>query len=124
MLTIRLSRTGKRNKPMYRVVISEKSRTPKSKALEILGHYDPYNKNLQVKEERVKYWMDKGAQSSPRVHNLFIDNKIIEGEKLKASKAGKKKKEEAQPKEEAKKTEEKGTEEQKEEDKSPAEEKR
>ncbi|MCD4694020.1 30S ribosomal protein S16 [bacterium] len=94
MLTIRLSRTGKRNKPMYRMIISEKARTPQGRALEIFGFYNPHDKILEVKEDRIKYWISKGAQMSPTVNNLLIDKKIIEGEKVKASKVGKKKKEE------------------------------
>jgi len=93
MLTIRLSRTGKKNKPMYRMIISEKARTPQGRALEIFGFYNPHDKDLQVKEDRIKYWIGKGAQMSPTVNNLLIDKKIIEGEKVKASKVGKKNKE-------------------------------
>ncbi|HDZ85203.1 MAG TPA: 30S ribosomal protein S16, partial [Candidatus Moranbacteria bacterium] len=52
MLTIRLSRVGKKNKPMYRLVIAEKSKDPYGKALEILGSYNPYTKDLQAKNER------------------------------------------------------------------------
>jgi small subunit ribosomal protein S16 len=93
MLTIRLSRIGKKNTPMYRLVISEKARDPYGKHLEILGSYNPYTKDLTVKGDRVKYWMGKGAQLSPTVNNLLMDKKIIEGKKKKASTAKPKKKE-------------------------------
>lgn len=99
MLTIRLSRTGKRNKPMYRLVISEKARDPQSRALEILGSYNPHTKDLNIKEDRVRHWIEKGSGLSPSVNNLLIDKGVIEGEKVTASKSGKKKGEEA-PKEE------------------------
>lgn len=111
MLTIRLSRVGKKNKPMYRLIISEKARDPYGRALEILGSYNPYTKELQAKNERIKYWLSKGAQLSPTVNNLLIEKDIIKGEKTKASKAKAKKK---APKEEEKK-EEKPQEEKKEE---------
>jgi small subunit ribosomal protein S16 len=94
MLTIRLSRIGKKNKPMYRLIISEKGRDPYGKALEILGSYNPYTKDLQVKAERVKYWLSKGSQMSPTINNLLVGKGIIQGAKVKASK-GKKKEEEA-----------------------------
>lgn len=93
MLTIRLSRVGKKNKPMYRLVISEKARDPYGIALEILGSYNPHTKELQAKNERIKYWISKGSQMSPTVNNLLIDKGVIEGKKVKASGAGKKKKE-------------------------------
>ena len=93
MLTIRLSRVGKKNKPMYRLVISEKAHDPYGRALEILGSYNPYTKDLKAKEDRIKYWISKGSQTSPSVNNLWIEKGVIEGKKVKASKVGKKKKE-------------------------------
>ncbi|MBI4812354.1 30S ribosomal protein S16 [Candidatus Falkowbacteria bacterium] len=88
MLTIRLSRIGKKNKPLYRLIISEKSRDPWGRALEILGSYNPHAKNLQARTDRIKYWLSKGAKMSPTVNNLLVDKKIIESKKVKASKAG------------------------------------
>lgn len=109
MLTIRLSRIGKKNKPMYRLIISEKSKDPYGRALEILGSYNPYSKELRVKNDRIKYWISQGADVSPTVNNLLIDKKIITGEKIKASIARKKKKggKNAGVKKEAEKKEEK-----------------
>ncbi len=92
MLTIRLSRIGKKNQPLYRLIISEKAKDPYGRALEILGSYNPSVKQLQAKDDRIKYWLDKGAQMSPTVNNLLIEKKIIEGKKATASKPGKKKK--------------------------------
>ncbi|MCF7795041.1 30S ribosomal protein S16 [Patescibacteria group bacterium] len=114
MLTIRLSRVGKKNRPTYRIVISEKAKDPYGRALEILGSYDPHNKNLKVDGDRVRYWIEKGSQMSTTINNLFIDNKIIEGEKKKATKTATKKniakqkaaEKDKKAKEEAKKEEE------------------
>jgi len=93
MLIIRLSRIGKKNKPMYRLIISEKSRDLYGQSLEILGSYNPHSKELQTKAERINYWLGKGAGMSPTVNNLLIEKGIIKGEKIKASKARDKKKE-------------------------------
>ena len=90
MLTIRLSRIGKCKKPMYRLVISEKTKDPYGDALEILGSYNPFKKDIQIKDDRIKYWLSQGVQMSPTVNNLLITKGIIQGEKVKASKAGKK----------------------------------
>jgi small subunit ribosomal protein S16 len=92
MLTIRLSRIGKKNKPMYRLVISEKARDPYGKALEILGSYNPYKKELTCKQDRIEYWLSQGSQMSATVNNLLVEKGIIKGEKVKASRARKKKK--------------------------------
>jgi small subunit ribosomal protein S16 len=83
MLTIRLSRVGKKKQPTYRFVIQEKGRDPWGKHLEILGHYNPRANppSLILKADRVKYWLSQGAQASDTVHNLLIQEKVIEGEK-------------------------------------------
>lgn len=90
MLTIRLSRIGKKKKPAYRVIISEKTKDPYGNALEILGSYNPFSKDLSVDGDRVNYWLSKGAGMSPTINNLLLENKIIKGEKTVASKRGKK----------------------------------
>ncbi|MDD4271208.1 MAG: 30S ribosomal protein S16 [Patescibacteria group bacterium] len=92
MLTIRLSRVGKKNKPMYRVIISEKHKDPYGDSLEILGSYNPHTKDLKVNAEKINYWISKGAGMSETVNNLLIEKKIIQGKKVKASKARKPKK--------------------------------
>lgn len=93
MLTIRLSRVGKKKKPLYRLIISEKGRDPWGKAMEFLGFYNPYTKELSAKADRIKYWISKGSQMSPTVNNLLITKGIIEGKKVSAAKQTKKKKE-------------------------------
>ena len=88
MLTIKLSKLGKKNKKVFRVIISEKGRDPYGNSLEILGSYNQYHKELQVKADRVNYWISKGAQMTPTVNNLFVGKGIIEGKKVVASKPG------------------------------------
>jgi small subunit ribosomal protein S16 len=84
MLVIRLQRVGKKNQPSYRIVLAEKTAPVKGKFIEILGNYNPRLKMKSFKKERVLYWLSQGAQASPTVHNLLIDEKIIEGTKRKA----------------------------------------
>lgn len=88
MLTIKLSKLGKKNKKVFRVIISEKGRDPYGNSLEILGSYDQYHKDLRVKADRVKYWISKGAQMTPTINNLLVGHEIIEGKKVVASKKG------------------------------------
>lgn len=101
MLTIRLSRIGKRKKPMYRLIISEKSKDPYGRVLEILGSYNPFTKDLQAQKKRIEYWLSQGSGISASANNLLVEKGIIKGEKVKASKNRKKKKggeaEEAKP---------------------------
>lgn len=97
MLAIRLSRVGKKNKPMYRVIISEKHKDLYGDSLEILGSYNPHAKELKIDAERTKYWLSKGAGMSATVNNLLIEKKIIEGKKVKAAKSKPAKKAPAAP---------------------------
>ena len=89
MLAIKLAQTGKTNKKMFRLIVSEKGRDPYGRVLENLGSYNPHTKDLSAKEERIKYWLSKGAQATATVNNLLIQKKVISGEKAVASKAGK-----------------------------------
>ena len=78
MLTIRLSRIGKRKKPYYRVVVIESSRARNGRVVEAVGTYDPLKKPAEVKldAERVKYWLGSGAQPSDTVRSFIRLQKI------------------------------------------------
>ena len=70
---IRLSRTGKRNAPSYRIVAVD-SRSPRDgRPLEILGHYNPsmIPPSFAVEKERLEYWQSVGAQMSEAVEKLL-----------------------------------------------------
>ena len=84
MLKIRLQRVGRKHEPVFRIVVTESSRGPKSgNFIEVLGNHDPRQKDkTQIKEDRVKYWISKGAQLSGTVHNLLITKGVIKGEKI------------------------------------------
>lgn len=85
MLTIRLQRTGTKNKPAFRLVLAEAERSASKKFQEVLGHYNPRSKAFGVKdEERLKYWIKQNVQMSPTVHNLLVEKKYVEGKKVKA----------------------------------------
>ena len=76
MLVIRLSRKGRRNRPIYRIVVAEHSRPTDGKFVEVVGTYNSIaaDKPLSVKKDRVEYWMSKGAKPSNTVAKLL--NKV------------------------------------------------
>ncbi|MBX4191332.1 MAG: 30S ribosomal protein S16 [Candidatus Doudnabacteria bacterium] len=91
MLTIRLQRTGTKNKPSFRIVLAQAYRAAGKKAIEVLGHYNPKRKDFAIKDEqRLKYWLSQHVSVSPTVHNLLVEKKLIEGKKVKAWLAKKK----------------------------------
>ncbi|MDP3955337.1 MAG: 30S ribosomal protein S16 [bacterium] len=92
MLSIRLTRRGKKNQPFFRVIVIDKRRSSKGgRAVEVLGYVDPLTKRKSIKKERVQYWLSKGAQPSATMHNLLVQEKIIEGEKVHVSRIKKSK---------------------------------
>ncbi len=91
MLSIRLTRVGKKSQPLYRLTIAERARDPYGKALEILGSYNPRSKVLQAKQDRIEHWLSKGAKMTVTVNNLLVGNNIIKGEKIRKVKINKKK---------------------------------
>lgn len=82
MLIIRLQRIGKRNQAYFRVVVVEHTKKPKGKFLELLGSYNPHQKEFKVNKERVDYWLEHGAQISPTVNNLMVNHKIWDKSKM------------------------------------------
>lgn len=90
MLTIRLSRVGKKKQATFRVIVSEKAKDTVGDYLELLGYYNPHTNSAELKTERIQYWISKGAQTSGTVHNLLIDKKVITGEKIKVANIKKK----------------------------------
>lgn len=95
MLTLRYTRVGKRKHPIYRLIVSEKGRDPWGKALEILGTYNPHTDpgTLNIKTDRVKHWLSKGAEASDTVWNMLCDQKLVEGPKRLKIKISKRRKE-------------------------------
>ena len=72
MLMIRLSRTGARKQPHYRVVVIEKERARNGRPVEVVGTYNPRTSpaSIELKRERIDYWVSKGAKMSDRVGKI------------------------------------------------------
>ena len=72
---LRLKRMGRRNRPFYRIAVMD-ARSPRGgKALEVIGHYDPFVKDPEkttvLKKERAEYWLSVGAQPSETVLSIL-----------------------------------------------------
>ena len=76
MLMIRLARFGAKKKPTYRVVVIDKERARDSRAVEVVGTYNPIAKPAAVKleHERIAHWVKNGAQPSDTVARLMKAN--------------------------------------------------
>jgi len=76
MLMIRLARFGAKKRPTYRVVVIDKERARDSRAVEVVGTYNPVAQPTQVllKHDRIEHWMKNGAQPSDTVARLLKSN--------------------------------------------------
>ena len=82
MLMIRLQRVGRRNQSSFRIILTPKRSGPKGKPIEFLGSWDPKLDRVNLKQERISYWISKGAKASPTVHNLLVSGRVISEKKI------------------------------------------
>ena len=83
MLKIRLQRIGRKNDPAFPVVFTHSKNSTKSgRFLEILGTYNPKAGEKNLENDRIKYWISKGAKCSNTMHNFLVHDKVIEGKKI------------------------------------------
>ena len=73
MVRIRLRRVGARKQPSYRIVAADKEAKRDGRFLEILGFYNPRTDppTVNLKEDRVYEWLQRGAQPSDAVQKIF-----------------------------------------------------
>ncbi|MFH1016746.1 MAG: 30S ribosomal protein S16 [Pseudomonadota bacterium] len=73
-VTIRLTKTGRKNFHFYRVVVADQRRKRDGRNIEMVGRYDPRDKTLKgltLKSDRISYWVGKGARPTARVAHLI-----------------------------------------------------
>lgn len=82
MVRIRLKRMGRRHLPFYRINAIEKQTKRDGKVLENLGWYDPTAqdaaKQLFLKTDRVKHWLEHGAQPSDTVMDMLAKQGLVD----------------------------------------------
>lgn len=73
MVKLRLRRTGRKKLPLYKIVAAD-ARSPRDgRVIEELGTYNPKQNpvKIELKEERVFYWLNNGAQPTGTVRTLL-----------------------------------------------------
>ena len=79
MIKIRMAQGGRTHMPIYTVVAADQRDPRDGRFLEKLGQYNPHKAEgglIDLKPERIKYWMDQGAQMSDTVRTLLKKNKV------------------------------------------------
>lgn len=72
-VTLHLARYGKKAVPFYRIVVSEKGSKRDGRFIERVGTYNPLTDpaTIIVKEDRVRKWVDEGAQMTVQVRSII-----------------------------------------------------
>jgi small subunit ribosomal protein S16 len=86
MLKIRLARVGKKKQPSYRVVVAESHFARDGRYVEIVGIYNPRTEptTFEVDADKVRGWLNKGAQPTERVQKLLKTQGIERGQAVSA----------------------------------------
>ena len=82
MLRIRLTRTGARNQPSYRVVVADSRKRRDGKFVEILGHYNPRQDPplVVIDREKAQKWIEVGAKPSDAVKRMLENSEQVPSE--------------------------------------------
>ena len=78
-LKLRLTRMGSKKKPFYRVVAVDSQTRRDGRALDYVGYYNPMTNPADIKfdQDKVKMWMERGAQPTDTVRVLLKKNEIL-----------------------------------------------
>ena len=82
MLKLRLSMGGTKKRPVYKIVVADSKFARDGRFIEKLGFFNPLlpkekKERLGLVTERIKYWLEKGAQPTIRVARILVENQII-----------------------------------------------
>lgn len=91
MVKIRLTRTGKKHAPHYRIIAIQARTKRDGEALEYLGYYNPRTtpSTIEIKKDRVQHWLDNGAQPTDTVKRILEKEGVLKKDKKQKKYAGK-----------------------------------
>lgn len=71
MVTIRLSRFGRKKAPFYRVVVTDSRNKATGGVIDYIGTWNPIKNLKEIDNEKLKEWIGKGAKMSASVKKIF-----------------------------------------------------
>ena len=82
MVRIRMQRTGRKNRPFYRIQVLDKRVRRDGAAIEQVGWFNPLERDaakaLNLNEERLKYWLSVGAQPSDTIRDMLAKRNLVQ----------------------------------------------
>ena len=72
-VSMRLTRVGGKKDPQWRVVVADRRSPRDGRFIEVVGRYNPQTEpsTIVLKEDRIRHWLDRGAQPSEPVRKLL-----------------------------------------------------
>ena len=82
MLKLRLSMGGTKKRPVYKIVVADSRSARDGKFIEKLGFFNPLlpkekKERIGLESDRIRYWLEQGAQPTMRVARILGENKLI-----------------------------------------------
>ena len=81
MVTIRLSRGGSKKRPFYHLTVTDSRSARDGRYLERVGFFNPLargqEERLRVENDRIEFWLSKGATTSDRVKSLLKESAAV-----------------------------------------------
>ena len=75
MVKIRLTRGGAKKRPFYHIIVTDSRSARDGRNIERVGFYNPVaqgaEKRIELDLDRVKHWVDNGAQLTDKVADLY-----------------------------------------------------
>lgn len=75
MVKIRLTRGGAKKRPFYHIIVTDSRSARDGRNIERVGYYNPVaagnDKRVELDTERVKHWVERGAQMTDKVADLY-----------------------------------------------------
>jgi len=71
MVKIRLARAGKKNDPIYKIVVIDEKKKNTGKPLAVLGFWHPRKEEKRIDKKEITNWIKKGAQLTPGVKKIL-----------------------------------------------------
>lgn len=89
MVVIRMRRAGSKNRPFFRIVVTEHAAAREGRFIEILGHYNPRTKpeTLVLDRARLSHWLEHGAKPSDTLRTLIARAPITDAPAAEAAAA-------------------------------------
>lgn len=82
-VVIRMKRTGRRNRPFYRIAVADSAFPCDGRTLDNLGTYDPISKDtenqVKIDVDRARHWLKLGALPSDTVRYILKKEGAFEG---------------------------------------------